>query len=74
MKSGEFIKLKVYFVKNEAIENLLYFKYIIFSIVPFQLNLDGNFCDEVYKYILDVFQLTSKFTLQSNVTDNLAIL
>ena len=55
MKSGEFIKLKVYFVKNEAIENLLYFKYIIFSIVPFELNLDGNFCDEVYKYILDVF-------------------
>ena len=63
--SGDFIKLKYYFVKNEAIENLMHFKYFIFSIVPFELNLDGSFCDETYKYILDVFQLATKFTKQA---------
>ena len=43
----------------------MHFKYFIFSIVPFELNLDGSFCDETYKYILDVFQLATKFTKQA---------
>lgn len=62
---GDFLQIKYHFVKNQAIENLLYYKYFILSIVPFELSLDGNFCDETYKYILDVFQLTSKFTSRS---------
>ena len=52
---GDFLQLKFHFVKNQAIENLLYYKYFILAIVPFELNLDGNFCDETYKYILEVF-------------------
>ena len=51
----DFINVKFHFVKNQAIENLLYYKYFILKIVPFELNLDGNFCDETYKYVLDVF-------------------
>lgn len=52
---GDFITVKFNFVKNQAIENLLYYKYFILKIVPFELNLDGNFCDETYKYVIDVF-------------------
>jgi hypothetical protein len=66
---GDFLQVKFHFVKNQAIENLLYYKYFILSVVPFELNLDGNFCDETYKYILDVFQLTSKFTSRSKFAD-----
>ncbi len=35
----------------------------MFDLVPFELNLDGNFCDEAYKYIVDVVQLATKYTL-----------
>jgi hypothetical protein len=45
----------MHFINNGAIENLYYYKYFIFEIVPFDLNLDGNFCDESYKYFLDIF-------------------
>jgi hypothetical protein len=31
--------------------------------------LDGNFCDETYKYVLDVFQLASKFTKQAEFVE-----
>ena len=65
---GDFLLVKFHFVKNQAIENLLYYKYFIVSIVPFELNLDGNFCDETYKYILDVFQLTHKFTSRAQLS------
>jgi len=49
------LSFKFLYVKNEAIENLLYYKYLFFDIVPFELNLDGHFCDETYKYVVDVF-------------------
>jgi len=45
------------------------YKYFIFQIVPFELNLDGNFCDETYKYVLDVFQLATKFTKQAEFVE-----
>ena len=64
---GEFISVKFHFKKNQAIENLLHYKYIILSFVPFELNLDGNFCDETYKYIMDVFQLMSKFASRAQL-------
>jgi hypothetical protein len=64
---GDFMRLKFHFVKNEAIDNLMYYKYFIFNIIPFELNLDGNFCDETYKYILDVFQLATKFTSRAKI-------
>lgn len=51
----DFVSLKLHYVNNEAIENLFYYKYFILTVVPFDLNLDGNFCDEFYKYIIDVF-------------------
>ena len=52
-------------MKNEAIENLLYYKYFIFDLVPFELNIDGNFCDEAYKYAVDVFQLAAKYAFKT---------
>jgi len=33
--------------------------------VPFELNIDGNFCDESYKYAVDVFQLATKYALKT---------
>ena len=63
--TGNFISLKYHFVANEAIENLLFYKYIILSVTPFELNLDGNFCDETYKYLYDVFNVAAKFTSRS---------
>ena len=69
---GDFLQIKFHFVKNQAIENLLYYKYFMLSLVPFELNLDGNFCDETYKYILDVFRLTSKFTSRSKFASEAA--
>lgn len=51
---------------NEAIENLMFYKYIILNVTPFELNLDGNFCDETYKYLYDVFNVAAKFTSRSS--------
>lgn len=56
----EFLSLKVHYLHNEAIENLYYYKYFIIALVPFDLNLDGNFCDEMYKYVLDIAALSRK--------------
>jgi len=39
------------------------------QLVPFELSLDGNFCDQSYKYLLDVFQLASKFTSRARQLD-----
>jgi hypothetical protein len=58
----DFIKLKYHRVVNEAIEYLLHYKYFILAVAPFDLNLDGNFCDETYKYLLDIFHVAAKFT------------
>lgn len=48
-------------MKNEAIENLYFFKYFYLMIIPFNLNLDGNFCDEIFRYLQDIFQQTRKY-------------
>lgn len=50
----KFLTLKLVYVNNEAIENFHHFKLFFLELAPFDLNLDGNFCDEIYKYILDV--------------------
>ena len=60
-RTAHFLHLKYLYLKNEAIDNLLYFKYFVFDLTPFALNLDGNFCDESYKYVLDVVRLAGKF-------------
>ena len=52
-------------MKNEAIENLYLFKYFHLIITPFRLNLDGNFCDEMFKYGSDIFQQTMKYQAQT---------
>ena len=73
----KFIELKMHFVNNEAIENLYYYKYFFLELAPFDLNLDGNFCDEIYKYILDIFSQTNKLvkdffnTIQSKHKENI---
>jgi hypothetical protein len=55
-----FLSLKFHYIRNESIENLYYFKYFILALIPFELNLDGNFCDESYKYVLDIFNHSKK--------------
>lgn len=54
----KFLVLEIDQVKNDAIENLIYYKYFTLEFCPFDLNLDGNFCDEFYKYILDIISST----------------
>lgn len=39
----------MHYINNETIENLSYYKYFILEIIPLELKLDGNFCDESYK-------------------------
>ena len=56
----KYLELKIHSVNNEAIENLYYYKYFFLELAPFDLNLDGNFCDEIYKYALDIFSHTKK--------------
>jgi hypothetical protein len=34
------------------------------DIAPFELSLDGNFCDETYKYAIDVFTLATKYAMR----------
>jgi hypothetical protein len=36
------------------------------EVIPFDLNLDGNFCDEIYKYILDILATTKRIVLIIN--------
>ena len=60
-----FLHLKFLFIKNQAIENLLYFKHFSFKIEPFELNIDGNFCDETYKYTIDVLHLATKHAFKT---------
>lgn len=55
---GQFIHLKIQMVNNDAIENLSHYRQFRLEIAPFDLNLDGSFCDEIYKYVLDIFQFT----------------
>lgn len=55
--------LKFCLLKNEAIENLICYKYFLLDVVPFDLTLDGNFCDESYKYALDVMKLARNYSL-----------
>ena len=55
-----FLTFKISFVKNESLENLLYFKVFYLALTPFDLILDGNFCDELYKYLWDLLQAGKK--------------
>ncbi len=54
--------MKMHYVINDTIENLYYYKYFVLELTPFNLNLDGNFCDEFYKYSLDVFTSAKRYT------------
>ena len=67
-KSSEkyFIHLKIQLIKNDAIENFHHFKIFFLELAPFDLNLDGNFCDESYKYAFDILQNTKKIVNYSN--------
>ena len=49
------LNIKLHYVKNEAIENMFHYKSIVIELLPFDLRLDGNFCDEFYKYFMDIF-------------------
>lgn len=64
-KAQNFLTLKFQLMKNQAIENLICYKYFVLDLVPFDLTLDGNFCDESYKYALDVMKLAKSYTLQN---------
>ena len=44
--------LKFCLLKNEAIENLICYKYFLLDVVPFDLTLDGNFCDEGFDLLV----------------------
>ena len=33
---------------------MLYLKLLVIELAPFDLNLNGNFCDEFYKYVIDI--------------------
>jgi len=61
-----FIHFKIQYINNEAIENFYHFKIFFLELAPFDLNLDGNFCDEFYKYILDILQNTKRIQLQQS--------
>jgi len=41
-------------MKNDAIKNLYLFKYFYLMIAPFNLNLNGNFIDEMMRYGSDI--------------------
>jgi hypothetical protein len=56
----KFITLKLDYVINEAIENFHHIKIFFLELAPFDLNLDGNFCDEIYKYVFDVMSNSKK--------------
>jgi hypothetical protein len=56
----KFLTFKLNYVKNDAIENFHHLKLFFLELAPFDLNLDGNFCDEIYKYILDVMSNSKK--------------
>ena len=60
-----FLKLKMHYVDNESIDNLIYYKYFFLELAPFDLNLDGNFCDEFYKYSLEILSNTAKLVSHS---------
>ena len=47
-------------VINKNIDNLVHFRSLIIALVPFDLNLDGNFCDEFYRYIFDIINCAQK--------------
>jgi hypothetical protein len=61
----KFITLKLDYVINEAIENFHHIRLFFLELAPFDLNLDGNFCDEIYKYIFDVMSNSKKLNQQS---------
>jgi hypothetical protein len=51
-------------IKNAStIDNLLIYKYFYLNLSPFDLNLDGNFCDELYKYAADIASHANKYKM-----------
>ena len=52
---------------NESIDNFYQYKLFFLDIAPFDLNLDGNFCDEFYKYTLDILSNTNRIVSNSIV-------
>jgi len=48
-------------------------KYFVMELVPFDLTLDGNFCDEFYKYTIDILLNSKKMKQleQSNLNSGL---
>lgn len=64
LTAEHFLHLKVQYMKNEAIENLYFFRYFYLMLIPFNLNLDGNFCDEMFRYGSDIIQQTKKYQTQ----------
>lgn len=52
-----FLSLKFNYLQNDdEMQNLYFFKYFILIVTPFSLTLDGNFCDEMFKYFADIQQ------------------
>ena len=51
---------------NDNIDNLYYFKLFYLELEPFNLNLDGNFCDEFYKYTIDIFTHAKRIASQKS--------
>ena len=60
----------MHYINNETIENLYYYKYFTLEIVPFDLSLDGNFCDETYKYVLDILSTAKRIVTIHNIKIN----
>jgi len=63
--NNDFVVIQVQYITNDAIQNLHFFKYFSLRITPFSLNLDGNFCDEVFRYGQDILQQTRKYKVQN---------
>ena len=63
--NNDFVVIQVQYITNDAIQNLHFFKYFSLMIIPFSLNLDGNFCDEVFRYGQDIIQQTRKYKVQN---------
>lgn len=62
---NDFVVIQVQYIRNDAIQNLHFFKYFSLMIIPFSLNLDGNFCDEMFRYGQDILQLTRKYNVKN---------
>lgn len=51
--------------QKSSIDNILLFKNFFLFITPISLNLDGNFCDEMFRYFSEILQQTKKYQAQT---------